>query len=116
MTAEVNALIMLAQCNESKGFYRRALRIWQEISTHFDASKEQCRLAWDKISACHLQLQMNTPAVAPVQDSRKQNVERDKVKIQQLLAQGHSIKEIQHLTGRSIAFIYKYNPRNKTIH
>ncbi|WP_333496900.1 PerC family transcriptional regulator [Kluyvera sp. CHPC 1.251] len=115
MTAEVNALIMLAQCNESKGFYRRALRIWQEISTHFDATKEQCRLAWDKISACHLQLQINTP-VTVSRDSRKQDVERDKVKIQQLLAQGHSIKEIQHLTGRSIAFIYKYNPRNKTIH
>lgn len=116
MTAEVNALIMLAQCNESKGFYRRALRIWQEISTHFDATKEECRLAWDKIRACRLQLQINTPPVVVSRDSRKQDVERDKVRIQQLLAQGHSIKEIQHLTGRSIAFIYKYNPRSRTIH
>lgn len=116
MTAEVNVLILLAQCNESKGFYRRALRLWQEISTHFDATKDQCRLAWEKISACHLQLQINTPREVVTRDSRKQDVERDKLRIQQLLSQGHSIKEVQHITGRSIAFIYKYNPRNKTIH
>ncbi|MGL5699674.1 MAG: PerC family transcriptional regulator [Kluyvera sp.] len=115
MTAEVNSLIMLAQLNEAKGFYRRALRIWQEISTSFLADREQCHLAREKINDCNLQLQMkSTSEIAPC-NSKKKDVERDKIKIRQLLRQGYSIKEIQHMTGRSSAFIYKYNPRGKSI-
>lgn len=116
MSAEVNALIMLAQLNESKGFFRRALCIWQEISTSVLANREQCRMAWDKINVCHLQLQMKSTREVVSNDSRKQGVERDKIKIQQLLMQGYSIKEIQLMTGRSSAFIYKYNPQGKAIH
>ena len=116
MSAEVNALIMLAQLNESKGFYRRALRIWQEISTSFLANKEQCHLAWEKIDVCNLQLQMKSPVDVMPSNARRQDVERDKIKIQLLLQQGYSVKEIQLMTGRSSAFIYKYNPKNKIIH
>lgn len=116
MSAEVNALIVLAQLNETKGFYRRALRIWREVSTHFDADKTQCRLAAEKIDLCSLHLQIKSPAVALTGNDKKQNIERDKIRIQQLLQQGYSIKEIQLITGRSSAFIYKYNPRSKPIH
>ncbi|MDU5426052.1 MAG: hypothetical protein E6123_14425 [Clostridiales bacterium] len=116
MSAEVNALIMLAQLNESKGFFRRALCIWQEISTSVLANSEQCRMAWDKINNCRLQLQMKSVREVPANNSRKQDIERDKIKIQQLLRQGYSIKEIQLMTGRSSAFIYKYNPQTKAIH
>lgn len=116
MSAEVNALIVLAQLNETKGFYRRALRIWREVSTHFDADKTQCRLASEKIDACHLHLQIKSPSVALAGSEKKQLVERDKIRIQQLLKQGYSIKEVQLMTGRSSAFIYKYNPRSKPIH
>lgn len=116
MSAEVNALIMLAQLNESKGFFRRALCIWQDISISVLATSEQCRMAWDKINLCRLQLQMKAVPEAASGNSRKQDVERDKIKIQQLLQQGYSIKEIQLMTGRSSAFIYKYNPKTKAIH
>lgn len=116
MSTEMNALIMLAQLNESKGFYRRARSLWQEISTSLLADNEQCRLAWEKINLCNLQLQMKATAEPAGGSSKKQDVERDKIKIQQLLLQGHSIKEIQQITGRSSAFIYKYNPRGKAIH
>lgn len=93
MSAEINALIVLAQLNETKGFYRRALRLWREISTHFDADKAQCRLASEKIDNCSLHLRIKSPHDAPAGNDKKQHVERDKLKIQQLLKQGYSIKK-----------------------
>lgn len=113
MSAEVNALIMLAQLNEKKGFYRRAREVWQNITTHVRANSEQSRLAAEKIELCNVHLQMKlTTDIAPANSNRK-DVEIDKIKIQQMLLQGYSVKEIQFMTGRSSAFIYKYNPKGK---
>lgn len=118
MTAEVNALILLAQCNESKGFYRPG----NACSTAKFIDAFRCDERSVPLSVGENKRVSSSTAnqyareVVTRDNSRKQDVERDKLRIQQLLSQGHSIKEVQHITGRSIAFIYKYNPRNKTIH
>lgn len=113
MSAEVNALIMLAQLNETKGLYRRAREIWQNITTHLRADREQTLMAAEKINLCNIQLQVKLAAEVSPANSKKKDVENDKIKIQQLLLQGYSVKEIQFMTGRSSAFIYKYNPKGK---
>lgn len=94
---------------ERKGLLRRAILVWQDISLGQTFSQYERELALihlrrlssiiDK-KACKQRQRLN-----PYPDKYK-NISEDKDKIIQLLHQGVSAKEIQHLTQRSRDFIY----------
>lgn len=94
---------------ERKGLFRRAILVWQEISLGRIFSQYERELALihlkristliDKKSSRQKQCLKSFP-------DKHKNTAEDKDKIIQLLHQGVSVKEIQHITQRSKDFIY----------
>lgn len=114
VSVEVDVLITQAKKNESRGLYRRALQLWRKVYNHCSLNELQSDLATSRILFCQEQLKANV-GNAIVKLGSGSNVEEDKIRIRELLTQGYSIKQIQYITGRSSAFIYKYNPQGKQV-
>ncbi|MBU9844770.1 PerC family transcriptional regulator [Rahnella ecdela] len=106
---DLSILKQKASVLERKGLFRRAILVWQEISlgqTFSQYERELALIHLKRLSTIIDKKAARQREGLKTFPDRYKNIAQDKDKIIQLLHQGVSAKEIQHLTQRSRDFIY----------
>ncbi|MBW4201886.1 hypothetical protein JW319_10935 [Enterobacter cloacae subsp. cloacae] len=95
---------------ESKGLLRRAMAVWQMISSYPDTSlcdRELARNELAKLNELIAQKKKESVIQKKQSSNRKLNVESDRQRVLSYFKQGYTAGQIEGLTQRSSAFIYK---------
>ncbi|MEX1843631.1 hypothetical protein KMW40_24775 [Enterobacter cloacae] len=95
---------------ESKGLLRRAMAVWQMIASYPDTplcDRELARNELTKLNELLVQKKKDAVIQKKQVSNRKLNVESDRQRVLSYLKQGYTAGQIEGLTQRSSAFIYK---------
>lgn len=95
---------------ESKGLLRRAMAVWQMISAYPDTPACDQELARNELAKLNELLEQKKKESVIKQkliSNRRLNVERDRQRVISYFKQGYTAGQIEGLTQRSSAFIYK---------
>ncbi|EWG65590.1 hypothetical protein P349_04919 [Enterobacter sp. DC4] len=95
---------------EGKGLLRRARTVWQNIAVNEANLSKDRELAWrklDTLDAVMEEKQREKKERLKIISTCKASAEEDREKIISCFKSGHSVIQIQQMTQRSTAFIYR---------